>query len=532
MSLFRFLLILSLLLNTLFAVSQENYWEHQLQIAIDRIAVVPDSSLLILRTIINQGKKLPDNIIAKAFNVKGTIERDQGQYDYGAASYKKALIYYGAINDTLGLANVYNNSSQLEVIRNNYQKALDFSNQAIQIFRLKKKTKKLGRALVNKGNIFYKKEEFDEATRFFKEGISIAIDVGDKYTIMLGRENLAIMNIENNINLKQSIFELKKYYEYYKENNEQVYIAEIANKIGVAYLKLEDYESAIFYFDETINLSSENELFRLAYEAGNNLDLAKTRRTDKQKMKLLWCLIGVLCLLIFLVIYVRKQHQLNKEESKISRLVTVLGSTESILEEIASYIHNKYARDANAIKDKVIKVKTALGNISPELSTKLDDVCSIADRAYGYSRTTSYVVKPTKVKWEHWINANILSFVLDGDIDLKYNTWGVNEKSYSIEDSQKIFDILYNLISNIKKHAKAKRIRLNVREMISKLHIEVEDDGIGFDWPRHKGVGLMGVISDVESLNGTLDIKSLKQGIKGTHVKIIIPLKKEEKWKN
>ncbi len=91
-----------------------------------------------------------------------------------------------------------------------------------------------------------------------------------------------------------------------------------------------------------------------------------------------------------------------------------------------------------------------------------------------------------------------------------------------------LFRVTQEAISNIVRHAHAKRvnIRLYFRKRVIKLR--VKDDGCGFDVneaitskDRPRGLGLLGMKERVELINGTMNIRSRPGG--GTEIDIDIP---------
>ena len=82
-------------------------------------------------------------------------------------------------------------------------------------------------------------------------------------------------------------------------------------------------------------------------------------------------------------------------------------------------------------------------------------------------------------------------------------------------------------LSNIIKHAKAKKIYFNCRVLNSVCHMDLEDDGQGFDIEddklngyKHFGLSLMR--ERVEQLNGKINIFSVRG--EGTKIHVEIPI--------
>lgn len=96
-----------------------------------------------------------------------------------------------------------------------------------------------------------------------------------------------------------------------------------------------------------------------------------------------------------------------------------------------------------------------------------------------------------------------------------------------------IFRLIQENLNNIKKHANAKRVNLNLEFGMKYLRIKIEDNGEGFNFEdkyrlaKESGnsFGLLGMIERVENLNGDIEIDSAEG--EGTVVTIELPVTKE-----
>ena len=77
------------------------------------------------------------------------------------------------------------------------------------------------------------------------------------------------------------------------------------------------------------------------------------------------------------------------------------------------------------------------------------------------------------------------------------------------------------LVTNTAKHANASTVNVNVSCANGVLHIVVCDDGIGGADPA-RGSGLVGLRDRVESLGGTISVRSPRG--EGTAVEVALPL--------
>ena len=88
-----------------------------------------------------------------------------------------------------------------------------------------------------------------------------------------------------------------------------------------------------------------------------------------------------------------------------------------------------------------------------------------------------------------------------------------------------VYRIARELVLNVRKHAKANRLRVSLDCRGQRIRLEVEDDGLGFDVGTERkrsgksgGIGLFSIAQRVDLLGGTLKVRS--EPGRGTHATI------------
>jgi len=72
-----------------------------------------------------------------------------------------------------------------------------------------------------------------------------------------------------------------------------------------------------------------------------------------------------------------------------------------------------------------------------------------------------------------------------------------------------IYRLIQECLTNIAKHANAKRVIVKIVDESNFIVIDVEDDGVGFDMDNASdGYGLLGMKERVQGLGGVLDVNS------------------------
>ena len=95
-----------------------------------------------------------------------------------------------------------------------------------------------------------------------------------------------------------------------------------------------------------------------------------------------------------------------------------------------------------------------------------------------------------------------------------------------LSDNVKIllYRIVQEALTNIVKHARAKHIRVSLKQSDLNIRLIVADDGVGFKTGRHlsiEHVGLLAMKDSVKLLGGTIAIKSAPG--KGTRIEVTCP---------
>jgi two-component system, NarL family, sensor histidine kinase UhpB len=92
-----------------------------------------------------------------------------------------------------------------------------------------------------------------------------------------------------------------------------------------------------------------------------------------------------------------------------------------------------------------------------------------------------------------------------------------------------LYRIVQEALTNITKHAQAKRVSIQVFRADHALCCSVQDDGAGFDVravrsnPAQRGLGLIGIQERANSIGGTVSIESSPG--RGTKILIRLPMK-------
>jgi two-component system NarL family sensor kinase len=101
-------------------------------------------------------------------------------------------------------------------------------------------------------------------------------------------------------------------------------------------------------------------------------------------------------------------------------------------------------------------------------------------------------------------------------------TYDIAEMELTDDLKLNIYRIIQEQVNNIVKHASAGKVNITIEAKTAGLHIELKDDGAGFDLTRKRsGIGLSNMMNRIESFNGQMILESSVG--EGCSIRIDIP---------
>jgi len=99
--------------------------------------------------------------------------------------------------------------------------------------------------------------------------------------------------------------------------------------------------------------------------------------------------------------------------------------------------------------------------------------------------------------------------------------------SFRLRTEAELYRVAQEALANVRKHARATVVEIDLQASSALLELLVRDDGIGFDPARDAdgGQGLIGMRERVDLLGGQLEVES--QPGRGTNLRVRVPLERE-----
>jgi signal transduction histidine kinase len=201
----------------------------------------------------------------------------------------------------------------------------------------------------------------------------------------------------------------------------------------------------------------------------------------------------------------------------------------AVLEErnrMAREIHDTLAQGFTGIILQLEAAEQSLGEDTVHTQEHLNQARKLARESLNEARRSVWALRPQELEQLPFVAAlrqQIERFSQDTGIESSFEGLS-NERAMSAEIENALLRIFQESLTNIKKHAKASKvsIELTFNERLVKLRID--DNGVGLD-PESSTQNRFGLISMRERaklLGGSVDIRSEKE--KGTHIEVTMPI--------
>lgn len=191
---------------------------------------------------------------------------------------------------------------------------------------------------------------------------------------------------------------------------------------------------------------------------------------------------------------------------------------------VASQLHNNLGSLLSAIRWRLESVETT--TLSPSEQTLHRSVVRLITDAYNQVRHISHNLLPSILEKEGLIPA-LEKLVAEVNQPGKLTFELIIANGVHIDDERVAFELyscVLELITNILKHAGARRVVLEIVQNENQYILMITDDGVGVGHAqgRAPGQGLDNIRQRVKSLNGNFSIRTLKNR-RGTAVALRIP---------
>ena len=223
--------------------------------------------------------------------------------------------------------------------------------------------------------------------------------------------------------------------------------------------------------------------------------------------------------------------EIIENHTELKRLMTRLAeSQEDERRRMARDLHDGVIQNLSGIIFSLSFLGNALNPDQDSARQEIEQLENIVQETISDLRQVIYDLRPTildSLGLVPTLEKHLDRFAETNNVQTVFNHQLKERVSGVVETA--LFRLAQEALNNIKKHAGAKKITLDLKESHKKIVMMVKDDGEGFDMEEVKkrvsqtsGFGLSGMKERVQSLQGDVEILS-KPGA-GTQVKVTVPL--------
>ena len=445
----------------------------------------------------------------------GVIHKTEGRLDVAKDLFLQSIEIAEDINNQNLLVDELINLTDIYIQQEDFDRAKASQQRAQQVAEVINDQNGLIKINILEGKIYLGLEQPTRAINSFSAGLRIANEIGDKE-------------------------ELLNLYDFLHKSHTAAGKHREANQFLVEHGILKD---SIFNLEKTNALSELETAYQVAQKDKEILtqELEIERKTRQRNVFLIvagvLALVGLLTFLFLKRILgdqkkiaqqtqeIQQQQILQLEaEKKVNTLDAMVTGQEEERKRIAKDLHDSLGSLMATIKGHFNALPGELNQVSSLRNFKKTNL--LIDNASEEVRRISHNMMPQALTDSGLIDAVqdlISSHATNNGWQIDMDVQGLNGR---LEDTQElmVYRIIQELISNISKHALAKKVFVQLVQNQDQLHITVEDDGLGYYVKKsnEKGLGLSGIQSRVDYLKGEVEFDSVPG--EGTTVSINIPL--------
>lgn len=406
---------------------------------------------------------------------------------------EKALNLSELSNDLMAKTQSY---LTLSLIQKDLNKAKQYAEQSVQYADELKDKAHQAKAYFRYADVLDKLGKTEKALNYAERAVSLAEEIEDNIT--LSKAVYTTANIYYGLGQKEKAADFYHTYVTYQDAVSSAEKAREINDINTKY-ETEKKEKQIV----------EQEL-----------------KIQKQQSNLLLAIFGGALLISVLggaFVYNRKKQQLKFKQLQQEKENAILNSfilgEERERGRISHELHDGVAAMIGAAKMSLEAIPHLPQEKRMEQLTKVE---RILERSHADIRHIAHNLLPIVLEKEGLIQAT-QQFISEINATKLVNISVTDNNSDANEHSKQLqlmlFRVIQELVNNIIKHSQAQNAEIIFSKFQNNLHIEVTDDGIGYDdTTEQENQGLYSIAQRLKSIGGNFKISKKSKG--GTRVKV------------
>ncbi|MHC4116524.1 MAG: PAS domain S-box protein [Planctomycetota bacterium] len=232
----------------------------------------------------------------------------------------------------------------------------------------------------------------------------------------------------------------------------------------------------------------------------------------------------------------RAERELIERGAQLKSLASQLSRTEEReRHRLATILHDRIGQSLVFSKLKLDELRTS--DCSADPAEVVDEVCDCLGRVIQETRTLTFDLS-SPILYELGFEAAVAEWLTDEikekhGIETEFSA-DVRRKPLSDDIRATLFRNVRELLINVVRHARARKVKVSIRVVDNNICVGVEDDGVGFDpaevklmAARSDKFGLFSIRERLEQLGGLIEIDSVPG--RGSRISMKAPLKCENR---
>lgn len=449
-------------------------------------------------------KQKNENGIATIFNEEGVVYEYEENYDQAIKNYKASLQLRERMHDSVGIGYALNFIGGAFAMMQNFDEAIHYNMQALRIRELMKDSFAIALSYSDMGVIYAMQKNFSSAHQYLEQSNQLAR--------ALRYPDLILTNLKQLSDVASDENEFEQAYSYQKEYaliKDSIYQSETSKQIEEFAARYETAEKEKLIQEQEFAISRRNYWIAGIVAAF-----------------ILCCLLGY----SWYRRYQLKQAAMLQQERMEQRALAaqnIIEAEEKERKRIASELHDGVGQTMSAASMNLSVLKDGLINIDNKHEVLMSKVHAMVNDSCNEIRTVSHNLMPHALNDKNLSLAvkDFISKIDSNVLPIYLHAEGFDALTVTPAESV-LYRVIQEIVNNVLKHAKAKRLDISLMKSTSSIEAILEDDGIGFDLvgaSQKKGLGLQNIQSRIAWLQGHVEWDTSPG--RGTVVSIFIPFK-------
>ena len=217
-----------------------------------------------------------------SLNNLGIAYKSLGDYQKAIDYYQQSLQIFEEIGERSGIAKSFNNLGSAYNFLGEYQEAINYHQQSLQIFEEIGERSGIAASLGNLGNAYRSLRDYEKAIDYYQQSLQMFEEIGERSGIAnslcnLGSAYKSLRDYQKAINYYQQSLQI------FEEIGERSGIAISFNNLGSAYDSLGKYQRAIDYYQQSMEIFREIGNKHLENQCLRLLNASRSRLEESQK---------------------------------------------------------------------------------------------------------------------------------------------------------------------------------------------------------------------------------------------------------